>query len=219
MDKNNSKEEQKYVCDWGPNDEDVILDGDSEYSKYVPDKKSSGKYIQRFRDPHKFRYSLKYELNKSGKKDIAIILMNPSYADEYHLDYTLNNVINFIKTLDNMEDFRKLIILNIFPIRTSNRKDLVQRMNKYEQQQKYNDEKIEEILDSVQDVIVAWGKDYHYMATQKVWFKKLETINKYAFDLNDYGTPKHFRVYAEDKNKSKLDDYRVNIGMMPIFVK
>ena len=210
-------------CDWGPNDEDIILENDPE-SEYLNREESSAEhytehYIIKFYDKHKFRYSLEYELNKGGKKDIAIILMNPSFADEYHLDYTLNNVTNFIKTLGNMKDFRKLIVLNIFPIRTSDRKDLVQRMNEYQLQQQYNDEKIEEILDNIQDVIVAWGKDYHFIATQKVWFKRLETVNKYAFDLNDNGTPKHFRVYAEDENKSKLDDYRVNIGMMPIFVK
>lgn len=215
MDKINSKEEQKYVCDWGPNDEDVILDSDPEFSKYVNRKSKAKHYIKKFYDNHKFRYSLEYELNKNGKKDIAVILMNPSYADEQHLDNTLYNVKTFLENIDKKKEFNKFIVLNLFPIRTPNSENLISRMKNYKNQQIINDEKIAEILDSVQDVIVAWGKDYHFLATQKVWFKKLKNANKYAYGINDDGSPKHFSPYAykykqEDLKNKKLDNYRID---------
>ena len=200
-------------------DESLFIDrNDSEYSdKYaIGEESTSNCYITKFYDPHKFRYFLEYKLHDGIGKTIFVILMNPSYADRKHLDKTLYNVKTFLET---KKDFNKFIVLNLFPIRTANSENLVKKMNEYPKQQETNDKIISEKLENAEDVILAWGNKYHYIAAKKDWFKKLEKVNKYAFGLNEYGTPTHFRVFKEDNNKSTLDDYRVNIGMMPIFTK
>lgn len=160
-------------------------------------------FVKKFYDNHQFRYLLEYKLNEKAGKSIAIILMNPSFADNNYLDNTLYNVKTFIENIDKKQEFCKFIVLNIFPIRTPNHNNLYQIMKNNEQQQKINDDKIREVLGNINDVVIAWGKEYHKIAIQKDWFKELKnkSIKKYAYGINyerinKCGTPKHFSPYA-----------------------
>lgn len=179
-------------------------------------------FIRKFYDKHLFRYVLKYKLNEKGKKDIVIILMNPSFADNYYLDNTLYNTKKFLLNLDKIKKIHKVIVLNLFPIRTPNSNNLTTVMANYNEQQENNDNKISEILDKVNDVIVAWGSNYHNIATQKQWFTKLKSKSLYAYGINkksentEYGYPKHFSPFAykykdEDFKNKTLNNFQVKI--------
>ena len=125
-----------------------------------------------------FRYSLTYELSKTGKP-ITIILMNPSYADEYGLDATLKNVKEF---LEKQGKYSKFQVLNIFPIRTPNSKGLIDKMEKYPEIKAKNIEYIKKVLAKSEDVLVAWGSKYHSHA--KWIFDYLKGKNVYAYGIN-----------------------------------
>ena len=96
-------------------------------------------------------------------------------------------------------------------------------MEKYEELQNKNDERILKILSSekIKDVFMAWGGKYHYIATKKEWFKKLrervisENIEIYAY-LNNDGTPRHFSLIKKEEFKP-LEELKVKLTNMPIF--
>ena len=169
--------------------------------------KTSENY-KNFHDKHLFRYSLTCNIQKSGKP-ITVILMNPSYADEYSLDSTLKNVEDFLK---NNGKYSKFQVLNIFPIRTPNSNDLMGKMKKYQKYKDRNNEYIKKILEKSEDVLIAWGSKYHSHA--KWIFDYLKGKNVYVYGINRDLSPRHFApqaysTFAEIKNKNyKLYNYK-----------
>ena len=157
---------------------------------------------RKFYDNHLFRYSLKCKIKKKGKS-ITVILMNPSYADEYGLDSTLCNTRDF---LEKNTDFSEFEVLNIFPIRTPNSKHLLSLMTKNSEIQKENDKYIKEVLSKSNDVLIAWGGKYHHKAT---WiFEFLKGKNVYTYSVNKDYTPRHFAPQAYNRTEKKLQKYR-----------
>lgn len=155
-----------------------------------------------FYDKHLFRYSLKCKTNKTGKS-ITVILMNPSYADEYGLDSTLCNVRKFLEKNTNFSEFE---VLNVFPIRTPNSKNLPKLMNNYPEIQEKNNQYIRKILSNSKDVLIAWGEKYHNKAT---WiFEFLKGKNVYTYSVNKDGTPKHFAPQAYNSADKNFQKYK-----------
>lgn len=167
---------------------------DKEYEKY-----------DNFDDKHLFRYSLKGSFGDRKGKSIVVILMNPSFADEYKLDKTLGNVETFLKGCKEYSEFE---VLNIFPIRTPNSKDIKKKMEKYKKYQTENNEYIKKILENSTDILVAWGSKYHKDAT---WvFKLLKDKNVWTYTSpNKDGSPRHFSPYAYNRiADKKLQKYK-----------
>ena len=159
---------------------------------------------EKFYDKHLFRYSLKCSLGKKGKT-IVVILMNPSFADEYHLDSTLCNVEKFLK---EKTDYSEFCVLNIFPIRTPNSKDIKKKMEKYKKYQEENNKYIINILKNSSDILVAWGSKYH---SQAKWiFKFLKNKHVYAYNINKDDSPRHFAPQAYNRSAKKLQKYDFN---------
>lgn len=182
--------------------DDVTIDEtDERYKNYCQD--CEGQNLRKFRNKSLFRLSLKCIINDKGKEKITVILMNPSFADEYGLDATLNNVKTFLSGLkkDNYSEFE---VLNIFPIRTPNSKDLLPLLEKYDSKRQYrnqNEEHIIEALKNSNKVLVAWGDKYHKEAQ---WiFEYLQEGKIYAYHLNKSGSPTHFspQTYNRVENK------------------
>lgn len=206
-------------------DVDIESAKDKDYKgKCAFDKKCKGNYIMMYRDKHMFRYSLGYQLRNDIGKNIVFILMNPSFADKQYLDKTLYNIKKFLEEKDKEKFFNRFIVLNLFPIRKSKSEtDFDVQMEKYEELQNKNDERILKILSSekIKDVFMAWGGKYHYIATKKEWFKKLrervisENIEIYAY-LNNDGTPRHFSLIKKEEFKP-LEELKVKLTNMPIF--
>jgi len=146
--------------------------------------------LSKFYDNHLFRYSLTYKIKEDGES-ITVILMNPSYADEYGLDRTLCNVRDFI---ENYTKFSKFEVLNVFPIRTPNSNQVLTLMNNYSDIQKENDRHIRNVLSKSNYVLVAWGGKYHNKA--KWILDLLKNKNVYAYGINKNKSPRHFAPQA-----------------------
>lgn len=179
----------------------MIDETDEHYKNYCQD--CEGQNLRKFRNKSLFRLSLKCTINDKSKEKITVILMNPSFADEYGLDATLNNVKTFLSDLkkDNYSEFE---VLNIFPIRTPNSKDLLPLLEKYDSQCEYrnqNKKYIIEALNNSNKVLVAWGDKYHKEAQ---WiFEYLQEGKIYAYHLNKSGSPTHFSPQAYNRVENK----------------
>lgn len=193
---------KKYICKFEENI--FIYEKSEDYKKLCNFEKrpNDKKAYKKFYDRHMFRYSLKCKLQDKGEK-ITVILMNPSYADEYGLDSTLTNVKEF---LEKQKQYSEFEVLNIFPVRTADSDNLVGKMKKYKEIQKKNDEYIEKTLKNSRKVLVAWGSRYHRYAH---WvFELLKDKEVYVYAVNKNGSPRHFAPQAYNKvKKQKLQEY------------
>jgi hypothetical protein len=171
-----------------------------------------------YNNKYLYRLSLKcsLECNNKLKKSVFVILMNPSYADYQGLDDTLFNVKNFLEkyTDKNYTDFE---VLNIFPIRMSKSELLDDLLKKYKSKDicKRNTEYIiNSLKTNKNDVILAWGSDYHKRkeAQAILKFLKEENVGReiYSYRINTSNgrknTPTHFtsRIYNKIKEKQLI---------------
>ncbi len=193
---------KKYICKF--ESQYFIDESDLLYkNNYDIDKRENKEPYKKFHDKHLFRYSLTCKIKDVGKY-ITVILMNPSYADEYGLDSTLCNVREF---LIKNTDYSAFEVLNIFPIRTPNSKDVSNLMQKYQKIQTKNNDYVKSILTKSQDILVAWGGKYH---NKTMWILDLlKNKNVYAYDINKDGSPRHFAPQAYNRAKKSLQKYEI----------
>ena len=117
------------------------------------------------------------------------------------------NVKELKKKKKNYSEFE---VLNIFPIRTPNSKNILKLIEKYEKIQKTNNEYIINSLKSADEVLVAWGRKYHSYA--KWIFKYLNNKKVYAYSINKDGSPTHFApqvYYNRNKEINFLQEYKI----------
>lgn len=163
-----------------------------------------------------FRKSLKCKMQESGE-NITVILMNPSFADEYGLDETLSNVKKF---LEQIGGFSRFEVLNIFPIRMPKSGNVKELMKKYDHPagnyQEKNKRYIIETLKCSKKVLLSWGDNYHKEAQ---WiFDYLDGKELYVYRLNKgKGIPTHFspKVYNKvaEKKLIKVTPYQDEKGV------
>ena len=193
---------KKYICKFESkyfiNEEDLLYKNSCNFNNRM-----NNEPYKKFYDKHLFRYSLSCKIKDVGKS-ITVILMNPSYADEYGLDSTLCNVREF---LIKNTDYSAFEVLNIFPIRTPNSKDVSNLMQKYQKIQTKNNDYVKSILTKSQDILVAWGGKYH---NKTMWILDLlKNKNVYAYDINKDGSPRHFAPQAYNRAKKSLQKYEI----------
>lgn len=212
--------EHPYPCKYI---EKVFIDEKSdEYKKYCAFGKKRSvtkeKVIKKFYDNHLFRKSLTCKISDKGES-IVVILMNPSYADEDNLDSTLNNVKKYLE----QNGYAKFEVLNIFPIRMPNSKNVDGLMKKYDNKkgdyQKGNDKYIESLLENKENknILIAWGSKYHKHAQWLLEypefskFSKDKNLNLWVYRLNADGSPSHFapqvfnRYGKENREMEKIE--------------
>ncbi|MCD7740387.1 MAG: DUF1643 domain-containing protein [Candidatus Gastranaerophilales bacterium] len=173
--------------------------------------KPTSEPFTKFYDKHLFRKSLKCKMQNQGE-NITVILMNPSYADEYGLDKTLCKVREFLEQTGKFSGFE---VLNIFPVRTPDSDGLLKVMQKYGNYQEENKRYIIETLKNSKKVLLAWGNDYHKDAQ---WiFDHLNGKELYVYYLNKGGKPRHFAPQAynrvAEKKLIKVTPYQNKKGM------
>ena len=169
--------------------------------------KKGNSFHRKFYDNSLFRFYLYHKFNNNNGDNITVVLMNPSYADETGLDGTLNNVKNLLN-----EKYSKIYssfeVLNLFPIRNPENNELKAYLEKHDPQsinQNENKKIIEKYLKKSNNVILAWGSDYHNDA--KWFFPLLKNKKLYVFyKLNEDSTPKHFSPRIFNDKNIKDDD-------------
>ena len=184
--------DKKYLCCF---EEEVFINEKTQGYKNLCNFKNrpvDNEIYTKFYDCHLFRYLLNCKIEEKDKeKSITVILLNPSFADEYGLDRTLFNVKKFLKEQTNYSEFN---VLNIFPIRTPNSKNLTEKMRKYKKLQEKNNEFIKKVISESNDVLIAWGSKYHKNAKWILDLLKDKAV--YTYCINKDGSPRHFSPQA-----------------------
>jgi len=107
-----------------------------------------------------YRYTLKMDFIENGNRDktVAVILKNPSSADEKKADNTIRRVEEYVYS--NFKGVKTIYILNLFAIRATDAKDVAklckERGMNYINGPK-NDEYHKQIISKADYIITAWG--------------------------------------------------------------
>jgi hypothetical protein len=160
--------------------------------------RSTGSAI--FSKDHKYRYVLTRKWSKEGI--CLFIMLNPSTADEYKLDPTVNRAYKIAKRYKLGE----LVVLNVFAIKGTD-PSIIKFCS--EPVGEYNDYYIKYYLKKSKMTVLAWGNNgkFNDRATA---VKKLiinSKIDPFCIDINNSGEPKH-PLYT--KNNAKLKKYKLD---------
>lgn len=102
------------------------------------------------------RYLLEIPLQNEDSKNVLVILKNPSKAKKSFSDLTIDRVLTFCHD----EGYSKVYIMNLFSYYSTKPNGITQLIDagKFnEAVGKRNNQILKEVLDVVDDVIVAWG--------------------------------------------------------------
>ena len=102
-----------------------------------------------------YRYKLTRCWDRN-KKQATFIMLNPSKATHLKFDNTIMNIHNFIIDYEN-ESYGSYSIVNLFSYRSTDPKKLVNRNQKYENNNKHY---LIESFESADIIVVAWGRDF-----------------------------------------------------------
>lgn len=167
------------------------------------------------------RYTLKlYPKDKAlTKKEILVIMLNPSTADENKPDTTCRSLIK----LCNFNDYNSITICNIFSLRTPNVMVLNKAIKINTANDDLSDEKLKECIKEFNEVLCAWGKadkikDRKIREILDTRIKKIEEMLKgkklYKFgdtSFNGKSYPLHPYFYntmnTEKKSKIRFTSY------------
>ncbi len=111
-----------------------------------------------FSDDKKYRYrlSIPFYSETARTKTVAVILKNPSSADEKKADKTVQNVEKVI--YKTFEDAKSVEILNLFSLRGTYPKDIMETHKEGKDiVGRENNVAFEEVLSKSDYVVIAWG--------------------------------------------------------------
>lgn len=144
-------------------------------------------------DDGKYRFMLTRKWN-DNKKTATVIGINPSKATHLKGDNTATNAMNYL--IDN--DFGEMVIVNLYPYRCVNPKELKNRDKLYD---KINLEYVKKACQSTDMILLACGhaKDEYITAKKSI----LELLEPYkgivkCFKDEDGNKPKHLRIFSEN---------------------
>ena len=182
----------------------------------------SNNFIEKFnksfeeieKDKRLFRFYLKHKIqNSKGNKILTVIAMNPSKAKEDENDDTISNIENHL--MKNHEEYSEFIIYNLFPIRIPNSEYLKLLVNEsnFKTELQKNDEYIKKhINETSNDILLAWGSDYHKDAMKRPWLNDLSKKNIFVGSLNSNSSPITFSPLSYNKmdKTKKLKEVIIN---------
>lgn len=160
------------------------------------------------------RYFLKVELNTSSDETIAVIMKNPSIANEHVSDITINKVLEVAYRYN----YKTVYILNLFCYyspKVKDIKDLIKANNVIHIQE--NDKWINKILTKVEKVLVGWGsidinKEVNaiYNSRVKAVYELIKTKDLFVLDedFSESGFPKHPQTLAINAAKITLKSWK-----------
>ena len=162
-----------------------------------------------------FRYKLEIPYRSENGRDrtVAVILKNPSSADEHNADTTIRRVEEYVHR--NFPQAATLIVLNLFAYRATYPKDVEKRLRLDGLDSivgNSNDDAIAATIDASDDVILAWGarsginKDEYFKRISQV----SEILNPHRLKLwhvkalTKDGHPRHALQWAYDSPKTRI---------------
>lgn len=153
-----------------------------------------------FSEDGKHRFLLR-RIWDENKKKAAVIMQNPSYADELKGDLSVTKIMNFL--ID--EGFGCLDIVNLYSFISTDPENL-KRNNDLER--KDTDKFILKAIEDAEIIIIAWGSDKNKYSARKREVMKL--IKEYAIPLKCFKDPdgKMGRHPSRMGNDFELVDFR-----------
>ncbi len=148
------------------------------------------------------RYLLKVELNTNSDESIAVIMKNPSIANEVESDTTINKILD----VAYCQNYKTVYVLNLFCYyspKVKDIKDLIKSNNIIHIQE--NDKWIINTLSKVEKVLVGWGsidinKEVNaiYNSRIKAVYELIKEKDLYVFeeDFSESSFPKHPQTLA-----------------------
>ena len=137
--------------------------------------------------------SNRFVLGQQGTKQLFVIGLNPSTADDQKPDPTMKKVIRFAEK----NGFNGFVMLNLYPERTANPDNLPKESDCNEELLTHNLKAIVEVMPNNTAVLACWGNNI-YMRTYLLRSLSLiakELGNKncrwLAIKLTKYGNPQH----------------------------
>ena len=138
-----------------------------------------------------YRYYLEksaVEKAKQGEKVATIIMLNPSYADEYKLDLSIMKVFNMLLK----EGYTTLKVVNLFAFVATKHSALVSTVANTEEE---NDNWIKKAITNIDLLIIAWGSNKDDYKRRK--YKVNEIIN--GIDVEE--KPKQIKCFKDKENR------------------
>jgi len=125
----------------------------------------------------------RYALGRKGKKTLICIGINPSKATSIETDVTITKVENITykkgkaKNITFSDDFDSFIMLNIYPLRATNPKNLPKNIINVENtpEHKKNVETILKLINDNSIIWVAWGNLIHSRDWLKICLNDIMT--------------------------------------------
>ncbi|MDN8592718.1 DUF1643 domain-containing protein [Paenibacillus sp. 11B] len=139
-----------------------------------------------------YRYYLEksaVEKAKQGEKIATIIMLNPSYADEYKLDLSIMKVFNMLLK----EGYTTLKVVNLFAFVATKHSALVSTVASTGGE---NDKWIKKAITNIDLLIIAWGSNEDQYKRRKY------QVNKIINSMNIKEKPKQIKCFI-DKQKRK----------------
>lgn len=132
----------------------------------------------------KYRYVLEC-IWKPNTKIVTFVMLNPSVADYFICDPTLNRCVDFAKKWG----FGGMTILNLFAHITPNPNELLVVNDPIGEK---NDEIIDIIISVSDEIVFAWGADYgHYYGRDQFIIDKLKVYQPKCIMKSKKGHPRH----------------------------
>ncbi len=147
------------------------------------------------------------------KKEILVIMLNPSIADKYSSDKTCRDLIN----LCDCNGYNSITICNLFSSR-GQVKELNEFMENGTANDNSSDEKLKEQIEKFDEVLCAWGKveeledrNLYNIRINKVYEmltnKKLKEFGHTSFNGDIY--PNHpYYVHIKSKDQWKINEHK-----------
>lgn len=191
----------------------MIGDGIYPYKSYV-DRKSIDIFKVNVGE-NNYRYSLSVNFNNANlkKRPLAVIMKNPSRADENNSDRTVNNILEFA----HQNKYTKVHILNLYGLYSTDAqkvKELVNAGQEIVAIGEENDKTIKDIIKNVEDIIIAWGTPPEGMKV--IYKKRVKKVmsflegKKLYYVFEDYQNrlyPRHPQVWASNAADLKLEPW------------
>lgn len=157
------------------------------------------------------RTLLNITTNGNNEKSVLCIMMNPSKADKYQSDNSVNKVIKCF-----CDSYGFINIVNLFPFYETKSSKLSELINKLKKEPEFNEIikfnlcTIKTKINSVNEIVLAWGDPANDEITQMHYGISMEILSYIAGKENIYvfGTTKFDTILTKKGNPrhpSRLD--------------
>ncbi|MGG3772970.1 DUF1643 domain-containing protein [Heyndrickxia faecalis] len=152
------------------------------------------------------RYLLEVPLMNNANRSVLVIMKNPSLADQYESDRTINNVLKFCHS----NQYSKVYIMNLYSYYSTDSNGIANLIKNGKEMLavgRENDRILQQTTEKVNDVIVAWGGNtFGYTDKYKQRIKQVTRIidGKTLYYVEDISKcrwyPKHAQVWSVNQD-------------------